>query len=41
MSQSVRIKKETQFNKKMDINIGIKKLEQKKKDIIGVEENGR
>ena len=30
-----KIKKETQFNKRMEMNIEIKKLEQKKKDIVG------
>ena len=31
-----KIKKETQFNKRMEMNIEIKKLEQKKKEIVGV-----
>ena len=30
-----KIKKETQFNKRMEMNIEIKKLEQKKKEIVG------
>ena len=30
-----KIKKETQFNRKMELNIEIKRLEQKKKDIVG------
>ncbi len=30
-----KIKKETQFNKRMELNIEIKKLEQKKKEIVG------
>ena len=30
-----KIKKETQFNKRLEMNIEIKKLEQKKKEIVG------